>query len=97
MFKKRNMYIVSVVSAVEIILGLFLTQPNGIIIGAFLIAWFYFFWSLMDVFDVDNGHVLLGVYLPKGTTKSRKIALVLIALFGLVSLPGALFWAWLSK
>lgn len=96
MFKKPNMYFILVVSAFELLLGLFLVKPEGKVIAGMLIAWLFFVMNLLNAFNLDEDVFIIRIYALKGINNDRKLGLLLIS-FGLIVLPGALFFAWMSK
>jgi hypothetical protein len=97
MFKKQNMYFILVVSAIGFVTGLLLNQSNMLEISLMIGAWLYFAWNLVEIFDIENDVFIVQMSVPKGINWERKFSLFLISAFGLIIMPGILFWAWLSK
>lgn len=97
MFNKLNMYFILGISAVEMLVGIFLVEPDfELSVGLFLCWLIFFAWNLWKVFNLGECVFIIRMYVDEGINADRKFALFLVATFGLILLPGALFYSWFT-
>jgi hypothetical protein len=91
------MYFILGISAVEMLVGIFLVEVDFEVSVLLFFCWLTFFaGNLWKIFNLGERVFIIRMYVDEGINTDRKFALFLVATFGLILLPGALFHTWLT-
>lgn len=94
MFRKKNLFIILTISGVEWIL--LLNRLTHVAIEKYILiflVWCFFAWNLINTFKTTEISYVFRMMIPEGDNGYRRMALLIIAFFGLVLIPFAILLA----
>ena len=97
-YTKKLLYTLLTISAFEWLIVFSFVRLDSTEIFLMCLAWGVLFaWNLVKVFNVENRSAIFRMIIHPGDSIHRKVAFILISIFGFVMIPGAALLATLTR